>query len=450
MVENSPRTPACPPSDVSAGVGLAGLAGLMAWLMVCRHWAGLADLLNIPGPRAPLAGPYAALATVLFSGLPMVLWSVMVDKVHRDPATGIDWSRRRRFADVVQVSAVKLIGLWLTWALIGAAYCIARWYWVMPYRFAMQVLGAALVPMVVLSVPYVLWLDRRLLEPRDMAWHFGAFVLGRPGADRAEVARHLRAWTVKGFFTAFMISILPGGFERIVTLDWRGVIGDPIHTSFWLCEAMFLVDVQIAMVGYLVTFKPLAAQIRSAQPRLAGWVAALICYPPFILMNGGGPLDYHGSTADWAFWMEGHTALLWGWGLLLAVLTGIYAWATLAFGLRFSNLTWRGTLTNGPYRFTRHPAYLAKNLFWWASTLPLLVTSHNPVDAVRNTVILAGVSAVYYWRARTEETHLSAEDPKYRAYSAWMLEHGLITAPLHRLAKALARRHQPHTLQPAE
>ncbi len=62
-----------------------------------------------------------------------------------------------------------------------------------------------------------------------------------------------------------------------------------------------------------------------------------------------------------------------------AFLTAIYAWATLAFGIRFSNLTYRGVLTNGPYRFTRHPAYVSKNLFWWLSVLPFMVSSGSMV-----------------------------------------------------------------------
>jgi protein-S-isoprenylcysteine O-methyltransferase Ste14 len=121
----------------------------------------------------------------------------------------------------------------------------------------------------------------------------------------------------------------------------------------------------------------------------------------------------------------------------MVVLTGIYAWATFAFGLRFSNLTYRGVLTNGPYRFTRHPAYLSKNLFWWTSTLPFLVTNGSWSDAVRNTVLLGVVSGIYYWRARTEEAHLLAEDAKYREYHAWMGENALITRPLTRLVRRL-------------
>src|SRR3546814_19926983 len=117
--------------------------------------------------------------------------------------------------------------------------------------------------------------------------------------------------------------------------------------------------------------------------------------------------------------MSAHPDLLWVIGGVLVVLTAIYAWATVAFGLRFSNLTHRGILTHGPYRWTKHPAYVSKNLFWWLSTLPFLVSNGSFTDMVRNSAIMATVSGVYYWRARTEERHLMT-DPVYREYTAWM------------------------------
>ena len=70
------------------------------------------------------------------------------------------------------------------------------------------------------------------------------------------------------------------------------------------------------------------------------------------------------------------------------------------------------------YRWSRHPAYLSKNLFWWLSTLPVLTTG-GWVDATRATLLLGTVGGVYWWRAKTEERHLGL-DPDYRAYSAWM------------------------------
>jgi protein-S-isoprenylcysteine O-methyltransferase Ste14 len=179
--------------------------------------------------------------------------------------------------------------------------------------------------------------------------------------------------------------------------------------------------------------KPLDAHIRSANPYAAGWTAALICYPPFILMDG--PLNYYPGTAGengWTHWLEGAPLALAFMGFLLVLLTGIYAWATVAFGIRFSNLTHRGILTHGPYAWSKHPAYLAKNLFWWLAAMPFLATTGNPVDMVRNTALLAIVSGVYYWRARTEERHLGA-DPDYRDYAAWMERNGPIPKLLRRL-----------------
>ncbi|MFZ5667712.1 MAG: methyltransferase family protein [Pseudomonadota bacterium] len=399
----------CPPSAVSHGAGLIGLVGLLGWIALARHFGW--------------DGPSAALVCCVATGVPMVIWSIVVDKVHLRPSTGIDWSHPRAVKDVLDISTIKLTGLWLTWSLIAAIYATARWYWTGNYQFSMAVFIYASPFLFFLSIPYVIWIDRYLKEPRDGAWHFGAMISGQPGWDREQIWHHLRAWAVKGFFLAFMLSIVPGGYADIVNANVAEIATNPVWIANWLIIAMFLVDVQFATVGYVLTFKPLDSHIRTANPFMAGWAAALICYPPFIMMGDHGPLNYHVATADWAYWFEGHTTLIAIWGVWLVFLTGVYAWATVAFGIRFSNLTHRGILTHGPYRWTKHPAYLSKNAFWWFSTLPFLVTSGSWQDGLRNTVLLAAVSGVYYWRARTEERHLMA-DPDYAAYAAWMERHG--------------------------
>lgn len=403
-----------PRSAVSSGVGVAGLAGLAAWLAVAR-WFGM-------------DGPLGGLAAVACCGLPMVLWSLLVDRVHRNPSTGLDWSRPLPpWRETIDVSLVKLTGLWATWAGIAITYCTGRWYWDGDYLFAMDVLQGAVPVLLPLSIPYVLWIDRRLGEPRDGAFAFGQFLLGQGEPDRAAIAEHFRSWTVKGFFLAFMIAIVPGNYRDVINAP-LSALSSPVALARALIALMFLVDVAFATVGYVLTCRPLDSHIRSANPFVAGWVAALICYPPFALMNSGGPLDYHYGTGDWTYWLEGHPLLLWPAGAALVLLTGYYAWATVAFGLRFSNLTHRGILTHGPYRWTKHPAYLAKNAYWWILTTPLAATTGSLTDIFRNTVTLAGVSGVYYWRARTEEKHLGA-DPAYRAYAEWMDRH----APIPRL-----------------
>ena len=441
-----PSVPAQRPvSDVSGVTGLLGLGALAAWICLCHFWPQLVLNFGFPGPARRLDGVNAALAGLVIAAVPMVLYEVLVVKVHRRASTGIDWANPRPLGTVIDGSITKLAGLWATWGLIGALYCLARWYWHDPYLTAMHVLSYAVLPLFVLSVPYVLWLDRVLIEPRDPSWHFGALLIGREPFDPAKVWIHLRAWAVKGFFTAFMISIVPGGFANLVTPDWSNFFLSPAGVAGLLITLMFVIDEQIGTIGYILTMKPLDAQIRSANPYLAGWVAALLCYPPFQIMGSDRPLFYLGNTYgddNWAHVLAGHGPLLWGWAALLVGLTAVYAWATVAFGIRFSNLTYRGVLTGGPYAFTRHPAYLSKNLFWWCASMPFIVSNGSLVEAVRNAFFLGCVSAIYFWRAKTEERHLLSEDPKSRAYFDWMQARGLITAPLSRLFGALAGQRQ--------
>jgi isoprenylcysteine carboxyl methyltransferase (ICMT) family protein YpbQ len=407
-VSSDPR----PRSAVSAGVGLAGMVGMLIWVVMAHV--------------QQLDGPLAAAMAVAACGVPMVLWSVLVDKVHRHPTTGIDWTGPARpWGEVRATSAVKLIGLWGTWIVIGFFYALGRWYWEGAYLAAMQLLIAAIPALLLLSIPYVVLVDRRMREPRDGLWVFGNWLMRRH--DRADDERlydHVRAWGMKAFFTAFMISIVPGNWVEMIRWHESNSLNSPVGIVRWLIAMMFLFDVAFATVGYLLTCKPLDAHIRSANPYAAGWTAALICYPPFVLMGDGGPLNYHPGTAEWSYWLEGQPVALGFIGAMLVVLTAIYAWATIVFGLRFSNLTHRGIITHGPYAWTKHPAYVSKNLFWWLATMPLLTTG-AAIDLIRATGLLLLVSGVYYWRARTEERHLLAA-PDYVAYARWMERHGPI------------------------
>lgn len=433
---NAPRPPR-PESVVSSAVGLVGLAGLMIWIITARN-------LHVAYPALDVGGRWVALACALLGcGLPMTLWSVFVDKVHRNPTTGIDWDTPLKpLSATLELSLTKLAGLWATWAGLIALYCIGRWYWTGNYAFALETFRWGGLPLFLLSIPYVIQMDRYFIEPRDGAYALGVWLMGEGPADWDAINAHIRSWVVKGFFTAFMISIVPIGYRGVVEESWADITRSLVNLTNWLVEFMFVIDVCLATTGYLLTMRALDAHIRSATPYAAGWVSALICYPPFALMGHGLPLDYHVDTADWSVWLAGpwrdptlevlRVVLLTTDAVLLVLLTAIYAWATMAFGIRFSNLTDRGILTHGPYALTKHPAYLSKNLFWWLSTLPFLVTTHSLTDAVRNTALMACVSGVYYWRARTEEWHLR-NDPAYGFYEQWMADHGLITARLRRL-----------------
>src|SRR5687768_12440621 len=99
-----------PASDVSSWVGPVGLATLLGWIAFARLWPTLVVAFGLSAPAEPLSGPNSALLAMALTGLAMAAWSVLVEKVHRRPSTGIDWTRPRPLSAVLEVSVSKLAG----------------------------------------------------------------------------------------------------------------------------------------------------------------------------------------------------------------------------------------------------------------------------------------------------------------------------------------------------
>lgn len=360
---------------------------------------------------------------LIFLIVSMTLWSLLVERVHLNPTTGLDFATPRPISETFETTKVKLVGLYATWFVIGLLYFSIRTYRHPDYDlYFMLLLG--LGPLIFAgSIIYVFFIDRYMREPRDMLWHAGQWVLMRKGTDPAMLREHVRTWAIKGFFLALMFAGAPGQLTFVTGVSAASTFAGPVGTALWAIEVMFLIDVTYALIGYVFTSRLLDAHIRSTNPHVSAWVYVLICYSPFVVMGAGEPLDYRGDMT-WIDWFAGNDILLALWGGALVLLSALYAWATVIFGLRFSNLTHRGILTNGPFQFFKHPAYLAKNLFWWMVFMPFLSMA-GPLDLLRNCVMLLAVNFIYYMRARSEEWHLM-EDPVYRDYSAWIAENGLL------------------------
>ncbi|HEX4241945.1 MAG TPA: isoprenylcysteine carboxylmethyltransferase family protein [Steroidobacteraceae bacterium] len=335
-------------------------------------------------------------------------------------ATGLS-DRRLRALDLQRVG-VRLCGLALTLALVAFAY------WLFPeyrgsfydpfWRFLRTI-----APVAVLVPFYFAWTDTRSLEARDEYQAFGSLLCGgRQPGDFALIRRHLLGWTVKSFFLPLMTVYLS---DELRALYGALAIVSP-HTMpvYNVCyHVAYAIDLLFCVVGYSTAIRLFDAEIRSTEPTMAGWVAALICYQPFLSVIGRFYLQYD-DNLFWDNWLAGIPVLRVVWAASIVALALIYAICTASFGLRFSNLTHRGIITSGPYRFSKHPAYLAKNLSWWMISIPF-VSALGPAAALRNSCLLALLNLVYFARARTEERHLS-RDPVYVAYALWMNEHGLL------------------------
>jgi protein-S-isoprenylcysteine O-methyltransferase Ste14 len=389
--------------------------------------------LNLVGPLAALVAMYVLRAmhrsgsdmvflVCVVGVVPVVLLDVLVLRVHRRETTGLDWDRKNATSDVARV-ATKLLGLAATVGPIALAYFVFPEYgdWYTPFYALMRRFGVGLVAC---AVAYVWIVDGMMRDPYDAYWQIGRALLGHhEDARGADIANHARGWLIKAFYLPIFVVYTLGQIDGILKFDLAHVHGADMRLFHFSSDLIYALDVLYATVGYVLSFRIIDTHLRSAEPTLLGWAVALECYTPFW---GGlfSRLYLHYEGIGFESWLSGHPTMQWAWAGAILALEGIYLLATFAFGVRFSNLTHRGILTGGPYRFTKHPAYVAKNLSWWLVTVPF-IPSHGWVDALKSVLGLAGVNFIYYMRARTEERHLS-RDPTYVQYALWMNEHGVL------------------------
>jgi len=223
-------------------------------------------------------------------------------------------------------------------------------------------------------------------------------------------ATAIRAVGVKAFFMPLMIAWL---FTGSIGLGHGLLNPGTLGLYEMAMSVIVLVDLSFFTVAYGVEHPRLKNEIRSVEPTVLGWAAALACYPPFQLATvaalGWFPLE-HPEYESYGLQIPA--------GLLMLGLMAIYTWASVSLGLKASNLTNRGTVDHGPYAVIRHPAYICKNLFWWVAAVPVvhrLVLSGDSGAAILAVLSLAAWTGIYTVRALTEERHLKA-DPDYRAY----------------------------------
>ena len=391
-------------------VTLLGLAGLVVALAV--------------SPSLGLGTGARTAFILLMTAAPVFAVDLLLLKVHRRASTGIDWSRPPDFS--FWRSLVKLTGL------AGTLLVIALVYWIFPeyhddyYRQFFNLAKAALPYLVVPAALYIFLVDAYMVDPNDGYWHAGCCFLGLfSEVDKGTLRQYALGWLVKGFFIPFLFPLVSGNVDAIFSSKFFQ--GESGFIPFYECAYVFLylVDVTFGTIGYFLTLRVTDTHIRSTDPTMLGWLVAIICYPPFWPLILDHFFPYWSDTPYWGPWLAGQPVLQVAWGTAILFFTGIYAWATVIFGCRFSNLTHRGILTNGPYRWTKHPAYLSKNISWWLVAVPF-VSNAGVLETVRACLMLVGINFVYFMRARTEERHLS-RDPDYVAYALWMNDRALLS-----------------------
>ena len=227
------------------------------------------------------------------------------------------------------------------------------------------------------------------------------------------VIKVLRLYLVNFFFLTlmarFVVIEIDGLHNSISTIYSREYESFSWYMQFkvWylaLFHLIFTVDVAIALIGYTFASRWLNNRTKSVDSTLSGWLVALMCYPPFNSVTSEF-ISYNGlNTHDFIT----NQYILVAIYTIIIFLYIIYVWATISLGFKFSNLTNRGVVSIGPYKYVRHPAYISKNLSWWLENSFILTN-------IWASIAMAMWNTIYVFRALTEERHLN-KDSEYKNY----------------------------------
>jgi protein-S-isoprenylcysteine O-methyltransferase Ste14 len=402
---------------VSASGVITGAAGV---------FAALASAFFLGEWAAPLMTK--VLTVLACSAAAMIAVDVVLYKVQANATTGLSRTPIRAL-DLARVGC-KFFGFWLTIGVIVLLYAIVPEYqndFYEPFKDAAWLLFPAIL---VVSPFYIAYVDRRQREPVDAYAQIAMLAGGHRPQDWSALKVHVLGWLVKAFFLPLMFVYVHNDLNAL----WGAAIPSPFQFErffSWLIDVFYLVDVLLASITYAITLRIIDNHIRSVEPTLGGWIVCVICYRPLTSVQNPY-IQYEQDNLYWGVVFAPHPWLYVIWGSLILALVFVYAWSTAAFGLRFSNLTNRGIITNGPYRWMKHPAYVCKNLSWWMISVPFIAGA-GWVTAVVSCIMLGAVNVIYYLRAKTEERHLRA-DPAYRDYEAYMAEHSLWALVRNRLS----------------
>jgi len=360
---------------------------------------------------------------LLVTALPIIILEIffyrppLLKKIFKTLRVGLkEWKR----------VTVKLIALFAIYSFITLIY------WVFPeykgdfYQPFWNILFPILPWLILLAIPYFFIVDEYMDQPEDSYYLFGLWLLGQRVFEQKKIPQLLLGWLVKLFFLPLMIVYFTNNINSLLNMHNNF---NPVTQSFtniynYLWLLLFTIDLAFACIGYVFTMRLLDAHIRSTEPTTLGWVSTLICYQPFYSGVSAIFFAYNLDNYEWGAWLSNTPILYVTWGGVIMVLLAIYSFCTVMFGVRFSNLTNRGIITNGPYSFVKHPAFLSKNISWWMIGIPFISQSNDIAVIIKSCLMLLCLNGIYYVRAKTEERHLMS-DPTYREYSEWIEQNGL-------------------------
>lgn len=272
---------------------------------------------------------------------------------------------------------------------------------------------------IIFTMAYVYFVDRRLLVPEDDYAKVGAMLNNRTPLDKVVLQKFLLKTAVKIVFVPFMYSGFLGNLSLLLNTEWQL---NASAVSLLLFNFGISIDMLIGIFGYLFSSAIINNQIIDTDSNFLGWLFALLCYPPLVWLMR--QVNDQQDSLIWSDILPHGSVIFWLMFIIINLTWVIYWLATFEFGMTFSNLSYRHLIDKGVYRYTKHPAYIAKNIYWWLYTLPFMGVAFISVEWWKNVLGLIFVSLIYYGRAKSEERHLM-KFPEYRQYCSEINKKGI-------------------------
>jgi protein-S-isoprenylcysteine O-methyltransferase Ste14 len=328
-------------------------------------------------------------------------------------------------------SCIKWIGVITGIAFISFFWWLAPMFHKSSYHDPMYDCLWLVMPIMVFgSLPLIIFTEYRMGEYKDYNYEFGLFTLGRwREINWYEFRSGISAWFVKAFF-------LPMNFCTLVQFvgKVRGseveLLTLPFKHAYEYIEFLYIIPMIVAIIpGYLLSARIIGTHIRKADVSWFGWAVTLWFYPPFntAISKSWFRFNEHISqeTQNWIVVFENNLPLLVTFGVIIIAANIIHYWGEAILGIRASNLTNRGVITNGPYRFLRHPIYFSKLIAWFFAMLPFM-SGDDTKECFYFMFSFLVVCGGYYMRSYVEE-RLMADDPDYVAYALYMDKKGWLS-----------------------
>jgi protein-S-isoprenylcysteine O-methyltransferase Ste14 len=351
---------------------------------------------------------------------------MVVLELWRVPTAGSGYGLRQVFPHAAITWLGTLVGL----GVVGIA-----WSTLTIYRDSYYASFFATVPLILIGTlfvsPFFIFAAETTFGPSARGgYQLGLLLLGRVREINWYYVRdNIIVWLIRGFF-------LPLNFcELVRTIQiFRGNGLSMFHGPWMANEYYFLLTIYglilaAVMPGYIFGSRLLRTETSDVSHSWRGWIVTLVCYAPLETAVFKGWFNYNPSNPSpawsqpWVTHLQYLPTILQTVGGAIILFSLVHLWGEAQFGLRSSNLSNRGIITTGAYRFCKHPVYAAKCAVWFLIWLPFL-SGTNALDGLRLTILWACICAIYFLRALEEEKLLSS-DPAYVAYALWMEKHGM-------------------------